>query len=63
MQTDVSGVDQILRKVTAEEGYVAGLCSGAIGMVDMDVDGGRSIWKMSKSLMNIRRQTPVSAVS
>lgn len=23
MQTDVSGVDQILRKVTAEEGYVA----------------------------------------
>ena len=41
MQTDVSGVDQILRKVTAEEGYVAGLCSGAIGMVDMDVDGGQ----------------------
>ena len=34
MQTDVSGDDQILRKVTAEEGYVAGLCSGAIGMVD-----------------------------
>lgn len=41
MQTDVSGDDQILRKVTAEEGYVAGLCSGAIGMVDMDVDGGQ----------------------
>lgn len=41
MQTDISGDDQILRKVTAEEGYVAGLCSGAIGMVDMDVDGGQ----------------------
>lgn len=41
MQTDASGDDQILRKVTAEEGYVAGLCSGAIGMVDMDVDGGQ----------------------
>ena len=41
MQTDVSGDDQILRNVTAEEGYVAGLCSGAIGMVDMDVDGGQ----------------------
>lgn len=41
MQTDVSGDDQILRKVTAEEGYVAGLCSGAVGMVDMDVDGGQ----------------------
>lgn len=41
MQTDVSGDDQILRKVTAEEGYVSGLCSGAIGMVDMDVDGGQ----------------------
>ena len=41
MQTDARGDDQILRKVTAEEGYVAGLCSGAIGMVDMDVDGGQ----------------------
>lgn len=41
MQTDASGKNQVLAKVNVEEGHVAGMCSGAVGRIDMDVDGGQ----------------------